>query len=184
MESRSEVRPVLRRAAVKAGEILLFVVLLLAGLWIVLALVKVSGWWEWLVESGPDGPVAAVTLPVLAVLLIAVTFIHDRIMRKVGVRPPEAVAVTVRKSLREMAGQAGQGLLFIALFAAFFIVWAVLASVTGIRAAMYQNMPLSVVVMVIGFVLSCGGAWICHAWIMRKLRARGRPPERKEGAPP
>ena len=76
----------MREAAVKAGEFLLFVVLLAAGLWIVLALVMVSGWWEWLVESGPDGPVAAVMFPALAVLLIAVAFIHDRIMRKVGGR--------------------------------------------------------------------------------------------------
>ena len=50
----------LRSAVVKLGEMLLFIVLLLAGLWIVLFLVKLAGWWEWLVESGPDGPVAAV----------------------------------------------------------------------------------------------------------------------------
>ena len=129
---------------------LLFIVLLLAGLWIVLFLVKLSGWWEWLVESGPDGPVAAVMFPALAALLIAVTFIHDRILRRAGVRPAEPAGVTVRKALREMAVQAGKGLLFTVLLLPWFAVWSVLMVLTGVRAAMYQNLPVSVAATLIG----------------------------------
>jgi hypothetical protein len=172
------VRP--RDVLVKAGEFLLFVVLFLAALWVALFLVKLSGWWPWF-ENAPDGQWAAVTLPALAVLVIAVAFAHDRILRKAGARPAEPAAVTVGKALREMAVQTGQGLLFAALFLPWFAVWLVLVQVTGVRAKLYQNMPLSVVVMGGGMVLSAVAAWLCWRWIMGKLRARGRPPETQQG---
>ena len=176
----------LRSAVVKLGEMLLFIVLLLAGLWIVLFLVKLAGWWEWF-ESGPDGPVMAATLPTLAALLIAVVFVHDRILRRAGVRPAEPAAVTVRKALREMAVQAGKGLLFTVLLLPWFAVWSVLMVLTGVRAAMYQNLPVSVAATLIGAVVSAACAWFIYEWIMRKLWARGwlllKPEAREKPAP-
>ena len=148
----------LRPAAVKTGEFLLFIVLLSAGLWTALALVRVAGWWEWLVESGPDGQVAAVMFPTLAVLLAAVAFVHDRVLRKAGVRPAEPATVTVGKALRETAVQAGKGLLFLVLLLAWFAVWSVLMVLTGVRAAMYQNLPVSVAATLVGLVVSAACA--------------------------
>ena len=80
--------------------------------------------------------------------------------------------MTVRKALREMAVQAGKGLLFLVLLLPWFAVWSVLMVLTGVRAAMYQNLPVSVAATLIGLVVSAICAWIIHAWIMRKLRAR------------
>jgi uncharacterized membrane protein HdeD (DUF308 family) len=96
-------------------------------------------------------------------------------------RNEKAVAVTLRKALRWLAAQLGELLLFIALVAAWFFVWGVVGLVTGVRAAMYQNYPVSLAVTVIGMTLILGSAWLSHRWIKRRWRARGKPQETQEG---
>jgi hypothetical protein len=161
----------LRPAAVKAGVWILCAVLFLACLWIVLALSRVTGVWAWFEEAG-EVPATLAVVSLLAVLLISVAFIHDRILRKAGVRPAEPASVTVRKALRGMAVSVAESVFFLVLFLAWFAVWSVLAILTGVRAAMYQNLPVTVAVMVIGGILTLVCAFYSYEWIVRK-RARG-----------
>ena len=177
-EGEARAVAVMRGAAVKAGEFLLFVVLLAAGLWIVIFLAMVTGVWAWY-ERAPDGPAAVASLIMLAVPLAAAAFVHDRIMRKAGVRPPEAVAVTLRKALWGMAAASGEFLLLLALMAPWAIFWGFLFFVSGLRAKMYGADQIWVWVMTGAALILVGvPAFMTQQMILRKLRARGRPPER------
>jgi hypothetical protein len=173
-------REALRLAAVKAGEVMLFVVLLAAALWTVMALARMTWLWGWF-ESADDGPAAVATLITAAVLLVSVAFIHDRILRRVGVRPPEAVAVTPRKALRGMIVQTGEFLLLLALMVPWAIFWGVLFIVSGLRAKMYGADEIWIWVMTgAALILVCVPAFVTYEMISRKLRERNLP--RQPGA--
>ena len=171
-------REVLRLAAVKIGVGILFIVLLLAGLWIMLFLIKLTGWWEWF-ESAPDGQFAAVMFPALAVLLIACAFIHDRILRKAGLKPPEAAAVTVRKAVREMAGQMMEALLVFALMVPWLLVWGVLFFVSGLRASFYRAGPVWVWGwMGVSMLAILYATFATYGWVQRRWRRK--PPQAQD----
>jgi hypothetical protein len=171
-----------REVALKWGELLLFVVLLLAALWTAMVLVMRAGWWWWLVKTGPDGQVAAVMFPGLAVIVAAVAFIHDRILRKVGVRPAERAVVTVRKALRGLAVWVGEFLLLLVLAVPWVIFWGFLFIVSGLRARMYGAGEIWVWVMTgAAMILVFVPAFVTQALILRRWRARGKPPETQEG---
>ena len=171
-------REALRLAAVKIGVGVLFVVLLLAGLWIMLFLIKLTGWWEWF-ESAPDSEFGAVMFPALAVLLIACAFIHDRILRKAGLKPREAATVTVRNAMREMAAQIMQALLVLGIMAAWFVVWGVLFFASGLRASMYRADPVWVWswagVSMLAILIA---TFATYHWVQRRWRRK--PPQAQE----
>ena len=122
-----------------------------------------------------------VILPALAALLVAVIFVHDRILLRMGVRHAEPAAVTVRRALQELVVWMGEMLLLILLFLPFFFFWSWIAVLTGIRAAAYQNYPVAITKSFGGLALSISPAWFIRSRIIRHLgtttEARGRAAE-------
>ena len=83
----------------------------------------------------------------------------------------------MRDALRLAAVKAGEWLLILRLLAASAAVWGVLFVVSGLRAWWFGAGDLLVYSgAAIGTALVVGSAMVAHGLILRRWRARGRPP--------